>query len=724
MARYVDGIQDQIIRQRDFSSGQIDINAMRRDDVEAVNFAVRRGQNMVTTTTGAIEGRPGRRRIFLNDGILAKFAPYDGIEFYVVFRHEQVAVYNTDGDEVTSFAAPWLEADLEGLVWQPSGEKLYVTWSGRPQVITVSTALDWTIGRFEFLSDSDGARRMPFYRFPATKGVTMRVSGRAASIKVFFSSRVLKPEHRFSMFRYGGRQVFITDYINPKTAKAFCTEILPKTQRLVVGSGTGFRVGQVVETENTGIQGEVCRVSGDDVYVVWNKVLSEPDVDEKLVSETKSSKIVSIHDEDPGATTQWDEQLMSDYHGWPRSVSKDRGRLTFTDFPQFKNAIVWSAIGSDNDFAVGGEPVDAMFEYIDSDCQVFHLIGGYDQFAITDKGVYYIPVSIGTPLQPGSVEFRRIVADELSNVRPVEVTEGVIYVDKSGAGIYAISATGQTARPYIASEINRLHRPLFDGIKRIAVSSGTPEFPSRQIFALNSDGTLVTGQFSPDREYVGWLPWDGQGSVQSIVADFGQVVIIAEYPNGSVGEIIDYDTEVDCMITVRNSFNEFLELADGELFELDDGSPLELDGIFTEFFKNSTVSVFGDGKYLGEQAVGPSGAITGVETYTEVTLGYRFDWLLVPLFARFEGGQPAEQGEKKRKIGKMLATVRDTRQFEIGGKRFGKYQPGDAVTEPIPLRSDTYRYREIGRSYDPSVEIKSTMPGPFRLIELFTRITV
>lgn len=723
MARYVDGVQDQIIRQRDFSTGEINIDAMRRDDVEAVNFAVRRGQNMVTTSTGAIEQRPGRRRLFLNDGVVAKFSPYDGKQFYVVFRNAQVVVYNTDGDEVTSFAAPWTEADLIDLVWQPSAEKLYVTWSGRPQVITVTTQMNWTIEEFTFLQDDDGARRMPFYRFPPTRGVTMRVSARAGSIKIFFSRPILQPGHQFAIFRYGGRQVFITDYINPKTAKAFCTEILPKTQRLVVNSGAGFRVGKVVETENTGMQGEITRVSGNDVYVVWNKVLTEPDVDEKLVTESKSAKILSVHDEDPGDTTQWDEQFISNFHGWPRSVSKDRERLIFTDFPQFKNAIVWSAIGTDNDMAVGGEPPDAMFEYIDSDCQVFHVIGGYDQFALTDKGVYFIPVSVGTPLQPGSVEFRRIVADELSSVRPVEVTEGVIYVDKSGAGVFAISATGQTARPYIANEINRLHRPLFSSVKALAVSSGTEEFPARQIYALNGNGTMVTGQFSPDREYVGWLPWNGTGEVQSIAADFGQVLTIAEYPNGSVGEVLDYNTVVDCMTTVPGA-GRFLELKDGEPFELDDGELLELAGVVASFYASSTVSVFGDGKYLGEQAIGADGSVDGVEDYDLVTIGYKFDWLLVPLFARFEGGQPAEQGEKKRKIGKMLAKVHETRQFEIGGRRYGKYRAEDDDDLPIPLRSETYRYRELGRSYDPYVEIKSTMPGPFRLIELFTRITV
>ena len=72
----------------------------------------------------------------------------------------------------------------------------------------------------------------------------------------------------------------------------------------------------------------------------------------------------------------------------------------------------------------------------------------------------------------------------------------------------------------------------------------------------------------------------------------------------------------------------------------------------------------------------------------------------------------------------MMLTVRETQEFQVGGRVFGSYRGGEDTAQPVPVRDDTYRYREVGRSYDPDVPIRSTFPGKFKLIELTTRITV
>lgn len=400
-----------------------------------------------------------------------------------------------------------------------------------------------------------------------------------------------------------------------------------------------------------------------------------------------------------------------------------------TNFQQKKNAVFWSAAGNNRDGQIGGDPDNAILEYISAECQVYHVVGGYDEFAVTDRGVFYVPVSVGTPLQPGSVEFRPIFSGEIANIRPLEVTEGLIFIDKSGTGIYAVSATGQTARPYIANEVNRLHRTLFHGVKSIAVSSGTPVFPSRQVYAVNDDGTLVVGQFNPDRDYIGWLPWDGAGEIRSITGNYGSVVCMSVYTfdgvEVGVAEALDYSLLCDCAQTFSaDDFADFLELNDGSPLQVDDGTVITLNGIVTGFFAGKDVELFAGGFYFGAITVPEDGIINGYSDYAALTIGVGFDWEFHPLFTNFEGGQPVGQGEQKRKIAKMLMAVRETQEFQAGNRVFGSYRGGEDLSLPIPNRNDTYKYRETGRSYDPDVPIKSTFPCAFKLIELTTRITV
>lgn len=724
-------LNEQIIRQRDFSGGEIDPDAVRRDDMQILGFASRRARNMVSTHTGALVRRPGRRMLFENDGVHGEFKPFDDISYTLVFVAGGVVIRTQDGTLVTSLSAPWSYSDLENLVFEMFDNEVFVTWGGEPQVIRISdTNASWTIEPFTFSTGINGSSRMPFYRFDGTLGITMTASGSTGAVNVFFSAPILSASHVGVIFRYAGRQVRLTSIISSTQAVGTVLEELPSTWAITVGSSAGFSVGQVVETDTTNVTGEVVNVAGNVVYVVATNKLTSPQTGEKLVGPTAASTISSFSASGPSPTVQWDEQFMSPHRGWPRSVSKDRQRLILANWPQKKNAVFWSAVGNPHDGYIGAGSSDAMLEFVGAECQVFHVVGGYDEFAVTDRGVFYIPVSVGTPLQPGSVEFRPIFSSEIANIRPIEVTEGLLFVDKSQTGIYAISATGQTARPYIANEVNRFHRPLFSGVKSIAATSATKEFQSRQIYCVNDDGSIVVGQFNPDRDSIGWFPWSTDGGVvKSVSGSYGKVVMMTSYDfDGEplyVGEEVDYSLLCDCAMTLDpNNDSDFLALSDGSPLELSTDAPITFSQLVGLPYAGREVSVFGSGFYLGKTTVGDDGLLQGFGDYAQITIGVEWDWDFIPLFTNFDGGQPVGQGEQRRKVSKLLATVRDTQEFMIGERIFGSWRGGEDMAQPIPSRDTTYTYRETGRSYDPVVQFKSTTPGKFKLIELTTRITV
>lgn len=729
-------LPDEIIRQRDFSSGEIDPDAIRRDDVDVLKSAVRYARNVVATHTGGLVRRPGRRLLFEDFGVVMDFKPFDNAAYKVVFVDGGVKVRTQDGALAASLSAPWGAADLDALVFEPMDNEIFVAWGGETQVIKVAEGtFAWTITPFAFATGLDGSVRTPFYRFEATQNITMKPTGLTGNITIRFSQPVLNPAHVGVIFRYAGRQLRITAVLSSRTANAHVIERLPTTFKVTVEDGDGFSIGQIVETDTSNAKGEVVGTSGNDVSMVSVDKLTTPQVGETLVGPSASSKITAVTETAIGAAVQWDEQFISSYRGFPRSVSKDRQRLIFTNFAQKKNAVFWLAAGNNRDGEIGADAENAMLEFISAECQVFHVVGGYDEFALTDKGVFYIPVSVGQPLQPGSVEFRPIFSSELANIRPIEVTEGLIFVDKSQTGVYAITATGQTARPYIANEVNRLHRHLFNGVKSIAATSATKEFPSRQIYVVNDDGSYVVGQYNPDREYIGWLRQDGAGRVISVAGQYGNVVLMSIYTfdgvDFGVAEELDYDLLCDCATSINaDDASNFLELNDGSPLLLSSGEIISLNGIISQFYAGRVISVFAGGFYFKDIEVPPTGVLTDFTDYDQITLGIDFGWELHPLFTNFEGGQSVGgqasggQGEQKRKVKKMLLTVRGTQEFQVGNRIFGSYRGGEDMSLPVPKRDDTYRYRETGRSYDPVVPIASTFPGTFKLIELFTKVTV
>lgn len=723
-------LQEQIIRQRDFSSGEVDPDAVRRDDLEPLKAAIRYGRNIVSIHTGGISRRPGRRFLFEDKGVNMDFKPFDDVSYTVVFVDGGVKIRTQDNALVGTLPAPWGADDLESLVFEAMDNEIFVAWAGRTQVISITEGtLVWSISDYQFRTGVDGAVRMPFYRFKSTSGITLRPSAVSGNITLFFSAAVLDASHVGAIFRYGGRQSRITSVLSATQASATVLETLPTTYNLTVESGSGYSVGQSFETDTTGVKGEVVAVAGAVITVVPTDKLTVPTVGEKLVSPSTSSKITAVGATTPAATVQWDEQFASDYRGWPRSVSKDRQRLIMSNWQQFKSAVFWTAAGDNRDGLIGGEADDAMLEYITTECQVFHVVGGYDEFAVTDKGIFFIPISVGTPLQPGSVEFRPIFASEIANIRPIEVTEGLIFVDKSLNGIYAISATGQTARPYIANEVNRYHRHLFEGVRSLAATSPTSDFPARQIYVVNADGSYVIGQYNPDKDYIGWLRQEGAGSIVSVAGEYGKVIFMSTYvfdgAEYGVAEEQDYSLLCDCASTFSSSdFGDFLELNDGSPLLLNNGTPLSFNGIVTSFYAGKTVELFAGGFYFGAIDVPDDGIIDGFGAYDSVTVGVGFDWSMKPLLTNFEGGQAIGQGLQKRKIAKMLITVRETQEFAVGQRVFGSYRGGEDMSLPVPKRDDTYRYREVGRSYDPTVPFASTFPGTFKLIELTTEVTV
>lgn len=726
-------ILSMVKRQRDWSAGEIDSHAERRDDRPEFKNGVRYARNVNTGNEAWLGRRAGRSVLYVDEGVRDEFRPFPDRNFSITFADGRFTARLPNGIVHKELVAPWTADMVPLLRWVLAIDTIIVCGPSplRPQVIFYDRDLDdWAISDYEFETAANDTEKAPFYRF-GQRGVTMQPGALTGATTITFSADVLDPAHVGVLFRYVGKQVRIDTVNSAVNANVTVLEDLYPTKELTVASVEGFTKGEIVESVTSSFRGEIIAIgtSPAKLTVVTMKNSTALATSEKLVGPNASTTISAISDVTPGATIQWDEQFMSDFRGWPQSVSQDVQRVIFNRFPLAKNFILWTAISAPFDCAIGAAADAAILEYIPRECEVLHVVGGYDEFALTDQGAYYIPISPGSPLQPGSVEFRLIFQGSIANVQPLQVTEGLLFVDGSRSRIHAITATGQVARPYVADDISRFHQHLFSDVSGLAATNNDPQIAGRQMYVLNGDGTVVVGRYWSDRDYVGWYKWDGTGAVHSISSRYEDVIFSTDYsPEGgtvSVAEKLDATTLLDCTFRLSEDGGfDVLEMSDGTAFLFADGTPLHLSSYALSAFAGSTVQVISGGFYYGDIVVGENGELPFPVGVDEVLAGFKFDVIVDPLIEDFESGESVGQRLRRRKISKVMVRVKDTQQFDIDGRQYGGYRVGDDMGDPVPARTDTYTYRQIGRSHDPGYRISQTIPGGFKLLETTTEVTV
>ncbi|MBK8009601.1 MAG: hypothetical protein IPK23_15125 [Rhizobiales bacterium] len=138
---------------------------------------------------------------------------------------------------------------------------------------------------------------------------------------------------------------------------------------------------------------------------------------------------------------------------------------------------------------------------------------------LTDKGVFFIPISESNPLVPGSVIFRKVGSLAAGRgVKPVEMDQGIVFGAAGGNGIIAVLPTGQNTQPWELRDISRYHAGLIRNLRCLAVQAGTDETAEQYLWAVNGDGSAVSGRFDPDNQWVGFVPVSGEGTIEWISA--------------------------------------------------------------------------------------------------------------------------------------------------------------------------------------------------------------
>jgi hypothetical protein len=278
--------------------------------------------------------------------------------------------------------------------------------------------------------------------------------------------------------------------------------------------------------------------------------------------------------------------------------------------------------------------------------------------------------------------------------------------------------------PWATQEVSLYHSHLFNSPIAMAVANDGAQVPEQYVYVLNTDGTIAVGKFDVGKEWAGWLPWNGAGSINWI-SSLGQTPIFSTtYTSNhvpvTIAEQLDLSQYVDGAVTLNNVTTNMQSGVLGPVWWLANGTVDLIDGV----------------KPLGTHSVDGSGNVRLLDPSEDLSsptimAGLAWQAILEPFIQHVQGGKNEGQRVKRQKIKRVAISVQNSTGFVMQGigkikcvRRISPWNVGDDQGQPPPLRETTYSFRTRGRDYDPRVALVKDLPGPITVAEWGAETTV
>src|ERR1017187_8097520 len=734
-----------ITTQVDFSGGQIDEDAKRREDNKAAKTGGRAMSNWRARNVGTLDVRPGRNAIALAAGPRAeRFRMSPTQELIITFSTGALAITDTAGNAVASNASAsyiWTNATVSKINWCVTPDRVVICFPGMPPQIILwdSGANTFAFSAFAFAPIAHQVQE-PFFRFAADVS-TIYPSAIYGTITLTCSIPFFKNSMIGEYLSIAGQQVHITavgsvtpittatgvvsnslalsyEYTNLPSgvpAQDFPLHTLAETSvskimyEVTYNTGTTL-IGTIVNGINIPIN------SGDWLVSAWGQMSLQPGQGAQYVG--------------PQAVVTWQQEFMNAGNGWPCACFYAHQRLGFCDFPRRPDAIIWSAPGSYTIFWVdsaaaignpnaGANPNCALFEFISAGAEggVPHVRNviewNGDEFIFTDRGINVLPVANQAGgLQPGTVRFTFISDRSASTLAPAVTRDALIFTSASGDRVSAIIRTGNFTTPYAEQDLTQFPSQLIDNPLAITVGKGDDGFPERYIYVLNSDGSIAVGRAQEDKSFVGWMPWTGAGLVSWISQGYLTVLLTTLYGTKYILEYENSGYYLDQAVLVNSPPAKMLTGGHGAFIAFASGTVRVMDGAIDH----------------GTRAVDATGHLIALpaDDFSSATLvaGQAFTSTLSPFVPEAQPGLAMGQRQRQRRISRAAVQVYNSNGFTFGDRTIPPNNFGEDPTIQPVLRETTYRTRQLGRSFDPQIVLLKDNPGPLTVVEFAIESTV
>lgn len=719
-------IPKHVSSQVDFSAGQVDATALRRDDAKLLRAALRQAANARATPNGPAQTRMGRRLIIMGYPRTDDFSTADGTRYVLCFQSTRLDIRaRATGSIVKQFTGlPWTAGTEGDIRWAQFGKYILFAWqTERWKVLdmTATAPASWSVADFEFAETVKGTIAQPYIRLQDV-GATMEPAAYSGTgVAVVFSADVLEAGHVGVRFRYSGRELEIKTVVDPQNGTADIIEKLPTTYEVTCTSTTPFSIGDSVEFKTNRMRGVVSDLPSSTLLrmIATDGEVAITFAADELVGpngRTTTSLVAPQSTPDPGL--EWDEAVITDMRGWPESITTDANRIIACRIPADPAAVMWSAVGVHDDFGIDATPDSGIYERVQGQVKVVEVVGGPDEFVMTDRGIYYIPISASNPLRPGSVEFRPIGALGAAAIRPAVATDGVVFVDAGLTGVWAIRQTGQTTQPYLLREIGENHRDLITGPVALAISAGRRGAPERFIYLVNEDGTVVAGRYNAADDYVGFFPWSGGLTALWVSANTTGVILTSRRIVGAATRYycdeLDEDTYSDAEVTPL-----------APLAGLTADKPVGWGPLWMH--AGDTVRLRLGARDWGDRAVDSLGNLVTLaddDVTSDYVVGLPFTMTIEPFIPNVAEGDSRKQRQRLRRIARSTWIMERNTAFAVNDQGRPAHNERDDMTVEPPTRIEGHRFRYMGRSFDPRVSLTQTTVGRLTLMEFNCEVTI
>lgn len=447
------------------------------------------------------------------------------------------------------------------------------------------------------------------------------------------------------------------------------------------------------------------------------------------------------------ADVNWRLGAWSDTTGWPHAATFFEQRI-YTANTDNQPQTMWASQTADfenmtpDDFAGTVEDDDALDFTLSADSinAINWLSAGEDTLSIGTSGGEWIPSASGIVITPLDITIRRQTTHGSALTTPLRVGQVVLFIQKSKRKVREFGFNFEVDG-YLAPDMTRLAQHI---TKPSLVEMAYQEEPDSLVWAVRSDGVLISMTYRRDEDVVGWARHVFGGSFGSGAAVVESVATIVGADDDNQVQHSGDRNEVWVIVkrTINSQTKRYIEVLegyyDGDLHDQEDAyyadSIITYDGTSTatitglDHLEGETVKVWGDGAVFPDATVS-SGQITLDTEVSVAQIGLAYTHRGKTL--KVEGGNPAGTalGKKKRIYG-VTFIVLESHTLSYGPdisnlKDIDFRVVADEMDSAAPLFTGE-RFVQFSGDWktDTRIVFESEDPAPFTLLAIAPEIDI
>lgn len=407
----------------------------------------------------------------------------------------------------------------------------------------------------------------------------------------------------------------------------------------------------------------------------------------------------------PASAWTLESSVWNEHDGYPRTGCFYEQRLCLAATRGQSQTIWGSRSGLFFDFTIGTEDDDAFSFSLPPTGQInpiSQLLASSVLVPLTFGGEYTMAGGVEKPLAPTNVQCKPRTTYGCTRVKPVRVGQEILFIQRSGRKVRALSYDPDTAR-YSAPDLTVISEHISEPS---IVGMAYQAEPRSLVWAVCGDGTAAVLSLDRDEGVVAWTHIETQGRFESfacVPAAGGDETwaLVSRTINGQTRRFIERFVDgqyLDCAITGTSA-----------------EPAMQWGGL--QHLNGERVTVRGDGTYMGEYTVS-GGSVTLSHAVQQVQVGLPFT-VRVKLLAPEVMSQIGTMQGAKIGAHKLSLLMLEGQGVTINGDHV-EFRTFDASTLDSPpdiLRAGWMALSQTGW-FDGKlpVEIVQDQPYPFHLL--------